>query len=165
MKSKLYFALLLLVHCVNSVHALDAHVHGVVNLDIAVDKTEMLIIIKSPSDSFLGFEYKAKVDQEKGTVLKVKDFFTKTPFRIFNEEELKKCIVTNSSWKQEFSGENHSSLIIEAYLKCPFKLEGKSLSLSIFDTYPKIKSVHLQVLSENLNYKKILKDKRFKIKI
>jgi hypothetical protein len=42
---------------------LSAHVHGDVFLDIATDKNQLLILLKTPSESFLGFEYKAKTSK------------------------------------------------------------------------------------------------------
>ena len=49
---------------------LSAHVHGSVHLDIATDKNQLLVMLKSPSESFLGFEYKAKSKKEKALVKK-----------------------------------------------------------------------------------------------
>jgi len=44
---------------------LGAHVHGHVSIDMAVDKNELLVMLNSPADNFLGFEYKAKSEKEK----------------------------------------------------------------------------------------------------
>ena len=47
--------------------SLGAHVHGDVYLDVATDKNQLLVMLRTPSDSFLGFEYQASTNKEKAT--------------------------------------------------------------------------------------------------
>jgi len=146
-------------------YALDAHVHGVVNIDIAVEKNKLLLMVKSPADSLLGFEYSPRTKSEKDTMSKVKSLLTQYPQKLFKGEKLKSCTVSSSEWEHEFSGRNHSSIFSETYLKCNFKLVGTKLRLSIFELFSRVKLVNLQVLSEKTNLSKKIKEKNFEIKL
>jgi hypothetical protein len=145
--------------------SLDAHVHGAISLDIAVDKGEVLIMVKSPAASFLGFEYKAKTKAEKEKVKKVKDFFTKTPQKIFEGDSLKSCSVTSSDWKQSFHGKSHSSVYSEIYLKCGEKISGAKVKLALFKVFPLIESIQIQVMSEKMNISKKIHNNKFVISL
>ena len=83
---------------------LDAHVHGVVRLDIATDKNELLIMLKSPSESILGFEYKAKTKEEINLVGRAKEQWNKNILSLFGKKSLKDCEISKTSWEQSFTG-------------------------------------------------------------
>ena len=57
---------------------LSSHVHGLVRLEIAYEKNELLIMLSSPAESFLGFEYKAKTKKELELLTQVKKEWKKT---------------------------------------------------------------------------------------
>lgn len=56
----------------------EPHVHGLIQLDIAVEQDKMLVILKCPAESLIGFEYRPKTDEEKKIVQKVKTMWKKS---------------------------------------------------------------------------------------
>jgi hypothetical protein len=126
--------------------SLSAHVHGLVGLDLAVDKNEFLIMLKSPSSSFLSFEYKARSKKEVKQLGIVKKEWEENIIKFLGEDALKDCKIKSYEWKQEFSGENHSEILAESYIMCKKKLAGRELSINLKEKYPNISVIHLQLL-------------------
>jgi hypothetical protein len=115
--------------------SLGAHVHGLVNLDIAIDKKQMLVMLKTPSESFFGFEYKAKTTKEKLLVKQVKVDWTKNLLNYLGKDNLQDCKISSSEWVQKFNGKYHSNIIAEAYINCTNPLKSRSLSISFKQNY------------------------------
>ena len=79
MRLKILSFSILFIFSISNIYAkgLGAHVHGSVRLDIAVEKNQLLVLLNTPAESFLGFEYKAKTKKEKDLVKKVKNEWEK----------------------------------------------------------------------------------------
>lgn len=144
---------------------LSAHVHGSVHLDMATDKKQLLVMLKSPSESFVGFEYKAKTKEENEKVAQVKDDWTNRLIDHIGKEALKDCKISSSTWKQKFESKTHSSILGEAYIDCQKKVAGRELKITFQSQYPKIQVIKVQLLREDgsvLN-KKFKKDFTLKL--
>ena len=128
---------------------LSAHVHGKVRLDLATEGRQLLVLLKSPSESFLGFEYKAKSENEKKLVLKVKKEWNESLLSYFGSNSLKDCKITSSQWQQRFEGESHSNIEAEAYINCEHRLAGRTLKVELKEKHKDIKVIHLQLLKED----------------
>ena len=126
--------------------SLDAHIHGKVNLDIASDKDELLIMLKTPSESILGFEYMAKSEAEKKLIKLVKEDWNNNLFKFFNLEKAEYCKVTSSKWEQIFSGKNHSHILAESYIKCKGQLKEKSLTIALKKYCKNIVEINIQLI-------------------
>lgn len=129
--------------------SLGAHVHGLVNLDVAIDKHQMLVMLKTPSESFLGFEYKAKTTKEKALVEQVKRDWNKNLLHYLGKTSLKDCKISSSDWTQKFNGKFHSNIIAESYIDCVKPLKDRSISISFKSKYKSIQSIDLQLLRED----------------
>jgi hypothetical protein len=129
--------------------SLGAHVHGLVNLDIAIDNKQMLVMLKTPSESFLGFEYKAKTAKERLLVEQVKTDWNKNILHYLGKNNLKDCKVASSEWRQEFNGKYHSNIVAEAYIDCIKPLKKRPLSISFKQSYKNVLSIDLQLLRED----------------
>jgi hypothetical protein len=127
---------------------LSAHVHGSVHLDMATNKKQLLVMLKSPSESFVGFESKAKTKKEKAKIKKAKSKWTKNLLTYLGKN-LSDCKITSSTWKQKFEGKAHSSILAEAYIDCEKKVAGRELNINFSSSYPNIKTIHTQLLREN----------------
>ena len=128
---------------------LQPHVHGSVHLDIAADKNQLLVMLKSPSESFLGFEYPAKTDSEKALVKKVKHQWENKILELLGVQALRDCKITKASWKQEFSGKSHSSIMADSYIRCENSLAKRSLQISFKKTFKRIKTINVQLIRED----------------
>lgn len=128
---------------------LGAHTHGVVSLDMATEKNELLVMLNSPAESFLGFEYRPKTKLEKEKIKAAKDDWNKKILSFLGAKNLSDCKILNSSWKQEFGSKNHSSIIAESNIKCKKSLKGRSLKVSFKERYANIKKINLQLIRED----------------
>ena len=125
---------------------LNAHVHGVVNLDVAYEKNELLIMLQSPSESFLGFEYKPKTNDELKKLNSIKNTWNTKVLSLLGKDVLKDCKISKSTLEQKFSGENHSTIFAESYINCKKPLAGRNLEVRLKESYNKIQSVKLQLI-------------------
>jgi len=99
------------------------HVHGTVSLDVAVDESSVLIMLKTPAQSILGFEKKIETAQEKAEVKKYQTLWTEGYKTFISFEGIEKCKPQDISWKLEGAGKEHSEVKAEMTLVCPFKIE------------------------------------------
>ena len=129
--------------------SLDAHVHGDVYLDIATDNKQLLVMLKTPSETFLGFEYKAKTNKEKKLVKDTKEEWNNNLLNFLGKSISKSCNIDKSNWEQKFSGKNHSSILAESYISCSKPLKRLSIQVSFKSKYKRIKSIKVQLLREN----------------
>ena len=128
---------------------LDAHVHGSVLLDIAMEKKQLLLMLKTPSSSFLGFEYKAVSEKDKKIVNRTKSEWNTHLLSYLGKEELKDCHIKKSKWKQKISGKAHSSIIAESLIQCDKPLRGRTLNISFREKYKLINNIKIQLLRED----------------
>ena len=125
---------------------LSSHVHGLVRLEMAYEKNELLIMLSSPAESFLGFEYKAKTKKELELLTQVKKDWKKDIIKLFGEKTLNDCKISSTNWEQKFSGERHSSIHAEAYIKCKKLLAGRNLEVTLKRHYNNIETINLQLI-------------------
>lgn len=146
--------------------SLEAHVHGALCLDIATEKNDLLIMVKSSAESLLEFEHKAKSKEELETLGKVKDLWGEKITELFGAKTLEDCKITKSDWQQKFSGKPHSTIFIEAYLSCKTPLQKRELEISIIENFRRVKNISLQLMREDGTvYKETHSDKRFKLRL
>jgi hypothetical protein len=148
--------------------ALDAHVHGKVSLDIAVEGKQLLIMLKSPAESFLGFEYQPKkeIDIQKHEqvknqwMTKIGELFDWSPLVCEQDKDQR------PKWSQEFSSKNHSSITAEVTLNCDQLLAGRTLRVLLKEKYVGIQEVNVQTItSKGESILKTYKDKKFEISL
>ena len=144
---------------------LTAHTHGSVHLDLATEKNRILVFLKSPSDSFLGFEYKAKTKREKMIVSKAKKEWTDNLLSYLDSTVLQDCKITKSKWEQKFEGKRHSNIVAEAYIDCQNKLVGRVLNINFHERYKKIKTIRLKLIRENGTVANKKSRSAFKVKL
>ncbi|MCP4915091.1 MAG: DUF2796 domain-containing protein [Oligoflexia bacterium] len=145
--------------------SLGKHVHGSIGLDIATDKKQILIMLKGPSDSFLGFEYKAKTKEEKEKLNKVKNLLTKKVTSLFGKE-IESCKAKSPQFKQTFQGKGHSEVQLETYVECPDSVKGKTMEVQLISKFPRMETIHVQLLREDGSVvSKKFKKSKFELKL
>lgn len=127
---------------------LGAHVHGAVNLDIAVEKNEVLFMLSGPAESFLGFEYRAKTAKEKALVGKVKNEWKNGFPQYFGKKVMSDCKIKRVKWEQEFAGPKHSSVFAEGLLSCKSQIAKRKLTVSLKSQFKRIQVIKVQLLGE-----------------
>lgn len=153
---KKYFILLCISLFSLMSYGLDAHVHGVVQVSIAVEEKQILLMLKSPAESLLGFEYRPRTKTEKEKITNLKMLLTKKVHTLFKSSKLESCKIASSDWKHSYSSSSHSSIYSETYLNCRSKLNGEKLEVTLFEMFPRVKVIHLKIISDkNIVNKKI----------
>ena len=51
-----------------SLHAQDAHVHGIASINLVIENNELEIEFESPAANIVGFEYEAETEADKGAI-------------------------------------------------------------------------------------------------
>lgn len=59
--------------------SLGAHVHGVANLQVAIEGSEIDLLFRSPADNLLGFEHAPRTDEQVAKVSQVESWLEQTP--------------------------------------------------------------------------------------
>lgn len=119
----------------------DAHVHGALKMEMAVEGKSIELDIDGPAESFIGFEYAPKTDKEKKVFLDAKDLWTKEllPKLLVIDPKLG-CKITEATFKQEIDG-SHSDIEAKAKIACDNDLKGQNLRVSLKRYYPHIKKL------------------------
>lgn len=145
--------------------SLGKHVHGSIGLDIATDKKQILVMLKGPADSFLGFEYKAKSKEEKKKLTEVKNLLTKKVTTLFGKE-IESCKAKSPKFKQTFQGKGHSEVHLETYIECSDSVKGKTMEVQLFSKFPRMETIHVQLLREDGSVvSKKYKNSKFELKL
>lgn len=138
----------------NSLHA---HVHGQAQIQIAVEKTQLLMNFSSPLYNFLGFERRAHNDKEKQMIEQLRQQ-AQNPLYWFSLPASAQCrLVTmhldapllDSNTAPSTSQEKpHGNLRFEADFECKKPEEFKQLQIRLFESFNEIKRLKLTVIQD-----------------
>ncbi len=156
MKFQLLPALLFLAAALApAAHAAGAHEHGVVKLDVAVEGGRVLVEIDTPLDNLLGFERAPRTDAERdkaaAVVKKLQD--AANLFRIdgsagcaLAKVDLRSAPLQLGSQPAAPSGKDgHGDLEGSFEFKCKAGAKAAFLEVGLFDAFPQVKRIELQV--------------------
>ncbi len=155
----LFLFLTSIVFASKSSKSLSAHTHGLVGVDMAVEGSELLVLLTSPSVNIIGFEHKPKNQKQIKKIADAKKNWIENFSDLISFDGIKKCKEKKISWKQEFSGGSHSEIKAEMHIDCPFKLAGKKVEIKLKEKYSKIDQIHFQLIREDgtaINEKKTI---------
>ena len=107
MKLQFYFylAVVFFASPVFAESSLSAHLHGHVELNVAVDGKTLFVEVHSPSQSFLGFEHRPHTDQQKALWFSVKSQWEKKTSELFQIDSSLECKVTQAHIDMHFDEE------------------------------------------------------------
>jgi hypothetical protein len=153
MKFRLMPLLLILSTMVPTAYAAGAHEHGVVKLDVAVEGSRVLIDLDSPLDNLLGFEHAPRSDAERAkadaAVKRLRD--AATLFRIDGSAGCTLATVNLQSAplqlgkKPASANDAHGDLEGSFEFKCRAGAKAAFLEVGLFDAFPQVKRIDLQV--------------------
>lgn len=147
---------------------LDAHVHGVGELKMAIEGTAVSMEFEAPGVDIVGFEYKASTSEDKQAV-ETALAILENPLALFVPPQAAGCSIADAH--AELHIENHddhhddeedhdatedhdeeevSHTAFEANytLTCADPAQLSSLELTYFDTFPNSKELHLQFVTD-----------------
>ena len=142
---------------------LDAHEHGVGQLNIAFDENKIAMELHAPGADIVGFEYGAKNDADHAAI----DTALQTlsdPLGLFLLPEAASCIVTTAHAKLESEESDHGDEEVhddhdeeapghtefhaEYLLECANLAEISAITFSYFEIFPNALELEVQVISD-----------------
>ncbi len=130
---------------------LSPHVHGQMQLSIAVDGSNIYFQFGGSSDSLIGFEHEPKTEAEKKEWGQVQESWTTSALIELFSLEKSNCHV-HSSVAEILPYGNHANIEIEGHIMCNTPLDGSTLELDLFSMYTGLQRVQLEVLTEEQAY-------------
>lgn len=133
-------------------HAAGAHEHGVVRLDVAVEGTKVLIEVDTPLENLLGFERAPRTDAERAKA----DAAIKTlrdGAALFRIDGNAGCTLAQVSLesaplqlgKKTATAGEHADLEGSYEFRCKAGAKAAFLEVGLFDAFPQVKRIELQV--------------------
>jgi len=159
---KLTGFLVFLVSCSFSSHtiaqALDAHVHGVATLQVAVDAKVLSLSFSSPLDNLLSFEHKPRNQAEVKQVQNMINAFYKT--NLFVPSKAAQCKLQtvnlesvvikkkpNAPKPQHEETAGHADLDAELVYTCNNVKDLRDLQVNLFKTFPNLHQLKVEIVS------------------
>ncbi len=128
--------------------ALKAHVHGAGKVDIATQDKTLSIEIEFPAEDIFGFEHAAKSKDEKQKEDEALTILRQKPLELFGLDPSLGCNVTKADVATHTDG--HHAAVEGAYrFECLKPFKDQSLKLLLFKSFPRIKTLDVQILSES----------------
>ncbi len=140
-----------------------AHVHGIASLGIAVQDDVVTLAFESPLDSVIGFEHRANTPAERSSVDKLQarmkapgDLFRLTPAA---ECKLQKAEAESAIFNPPAAGaaaDAHADLDASFEYRCAHIDRLASVDVGLFDAYPRLQKVAVEVASGKGQFKRDL---------
>lgn len=175
LKFLLPFMWMLAINTVAHAHEQHAHVHGKLNMDVAIDKQIISIFFESPMANFMGFEHAPRTSAERKK-------FTEVVTRLRNMETLVtidpsgECKLTDvklhseelslntpseksetlTKSKDSHSDSTHADINSVALFTCAKPKFARYIEVNMFDQFKGINSVSVQLATEKGQFKRTL---------
>lgn len=157
-----------------------AHTHGRMTLDVAVDVQSIALAIESPLESFLGFERAPRTDTEHKGVADMVAHLNAAD-QLFQPDpaaacKLSKVDLTSSALglgtkkeevhphshgdddekRHDHTDDEHANINVDIVFTCARATETRFIDVKLFDTYPRIRTIDVQVAAPQGQFKRVL---------
>ncbi|KGJ89593.1 Protein of unknown function DUF2796 [Colwellia psychrerythraea] len=139
----------------HSAHEHHAHVHGLVQLTIAIENDSLLINLLAPANSFVGFEHKAETKQEIASVKRLQSILNEVSNVITlapsscNLSDKTLDIDALLPTRIESKHQAHAEISAEYQLDCQQLAEATSIRIVLFEHFPTIEKIEASWLNNN----------------
>lgn len=131
-----------------------AHVHGNAAMQVVVDGNTVEIALQSPLDSLVGFEHAPRNERQRNTLLAMEERF-RSPVSLFVPTEAARCHAEPAELVMPFTGkvakshhrDEHAELEATVRFQCKNPSALKEVEVKLFDVFPKLHRVDVQVVS------------------
>lgn len=145
---KLIIFLITFTFCdLKAADSLKSHVHGALQMGIAVEKNEVEVTIDGPSESLLGFEHSPRNEKEKKIYAKAESLWKNNLASFVVFESQLQCKITESNFKQHLDG-NHSEIEASAKFQCIKEISPSTVTVSLKKAFKHIKKLSVDVVSD-----------------
>jgi hypothetical protein len=147
----------------------EAHVHGLVGIDVAIDGKTLRIELESPLDNLLGFEHKPSTPAQRAAadamLKRMKD-----PASWLKPDAAAQCVlskteVESDALKPDAKDGGHADLDADYEFTCAAPEQLKTLEIGLFDAFKRIQRIDAQVATAGGQSKQTLKRPQNKIKL
>ncbi|STQ91355.1 DUF2796 domain-containing protein [Iodobacter fluviatilis] len=124
-----------------------AHVHGVAEMDVAIEGNKLVITLESPADNLLGFEHKPKNDTEKAKLKAVTEQLQNAG-NLFAIDASAQCKAAAPSVKMpDFAKGGHSDIEAEYHFECA--ATPGTIALTLWKNFPGFKKITANLANTN----------------
>ena len=150
---------------------LDAHEHGVSQLDIAFDGQQIAMELHAPGADIVGFEYAATSAEDRAAVDAAVAALAR-PLDLFQLPELAQCSVVQASAELEIEADHddhddhaeeaghddhddhaeeagHAEFHAEYLLTCGDPAAVSEVSFAFFETFPNAQEIEVQIIADS----------------
>lgn len=127
-----------------------AHTHGAGTLGIVFEGAKGQVELKIPSESIIGFEYKAVSEKDKKSQEKALEKLNQNISEMIAFDADLKCVYTKDKIEIKFHSKNHSEVVAHFKVNCAHSPAGASVSIGFYKHFPKIKNIQAQVVFDNV---------------
>ena len=137
MKKQLLIAAILALPQLAAAHG--AHVHGVAEMDVAIEGNKLVVTLESPADNLLGFEHAPKNAAEKAKLQKVTEQLNNAAV-LFTPDAAAQCKAAKPEVKMpDFAKGSHSDIEVEYHFDCASL--PASVALPLWKSFPGFKKI------------------------
>jgi hypothetical protein len=144
-----------------------AHVHGAVNLNVAVEGNRVTLLLEAPLDSLVGFEHAPRTAEQKQAVQRMFERFN-TPQSLFGFAPAAQCTLTSASAESDAlrtgageaakGGEEHADLDGSFVFDCRQLKAIDSIDLSgLLAAFARINRIDAVVVTPGVQAKRVVK--------
>lgn len=135
-----------------------AHTHGVVRLDVAIDKELLTLQLDAPLEAVLGFEHTPTTPAETAAaqaLLKLWQDFGK----LFKPNDAAGCVVGESDVVLDpaSGSRKHADAQVQFQFRCRQIAALNSVELLLFDHHPRIQRIEIQVAGSRGQHKAVMR--------
>jgi hypothetical protein len=141
-----------------------AHVHGLMRLDIAVDKQLLTVQLESPLDSLLGFERRPRTPAERQAADALLKLMSDAA-TLFKPDAAAQCVATKVSLESaalqspapaDGKESEHADLDASYEFSCAHPDKLTTVEIGLFDTFKRLQKIEVQVAGAKLQSKQTL---------
>jgi hypothetical protein len=128
-----------------------AHQHGHAELQLAIEGNRIDLMFTSPAYNLLGFEHRARTDEQKARVTETADWLRQTPLLDTAEAS---CTVVNATVHHQADGDDHghdhkdepshSDFEITQTLRCSGLNASETLTTPLTARFPEIEHLNVE---------------------
>ncbi len=147
-----------------------AHTHGQMTLDVAVDAQSITLAVASPLDSFLGFERAPRTAAERQQVADMVARL-KAADQLFQPDPAGGCKLTQVALESEalalgathghahgHGGDaEHADIGVDIVFHCARAADARFIDVKLFGAYPRLRGIDAQVAAPQGQFKRSLR--------
>ena len=155
-----------------------AHTHGLLALDVAIDAQSLTLSMEAPLDNFLGFERAPRTDAERKSVAALVRRLNAAD-TLFIPDPKAECRLSSVTLESKVLGlgaaekpaagasvatakapvahDDHADIDVSIVFSCAKASLARQLDVKMFDAFPRLRRIDAQVASEQGQFKRSLK--------